>query len=237
MIMFVHQLVQPESAPKFMKIYSKIGCTVMVGMEFFPSEMLPPFIVLTAKHEGTLAKEWNQYAGPARMCFQPKHWMDGPTARKVLDWLASLYPGKKIGIIWDYAGAYIDAGVLEYAKTLGIVVEFINKGMTLHSAALRFVQVWANQPLKRYVKEEYYKYRISLNLADQREVKVPHETFVKWVEEGIQSLSKLQHNTRAVAKTFSKCGLDPHDDKQVLFDNHLITIQFESCVLFNVVVD
>ena len=25
---------------------SKIGCTVMVGMEFFSSEMLPPFIVL-----------------------------------------------------------------------------------------------------------------------------------------------------------------------------------------------
>ena len=86
--------------------------------------------------------------------------------------------------------------------------------------------LWTNQPLKRYVKEEYYKYRISLNLAEQRclQVKVPRETFVKWVEEGIQYLSKLQHNTRAVAKTFSKCDLDPHDDEKVLFDNHLKSI-------------
>ena len=84
--------------------------------------------------------------------------------------------------------------------------------------------LWANKPLKRCVKEEYYKYRISLNLADQRKVKVPRETFVKWVEEGIQYLSKLQHNTRAVAKTFSKCDLDPHDDEKVLFDNHLKSI-------------
>ena len=71
--------------------------------------------------------------------------MDAYTARKCHDRLVSLYPGERIRVVWDYAGAHIDTGVQEYAKALGIVLEFINKGMpSLHQPC----DLWANQPLK-----------------------------------------------------------------------------------------
>jgi hypothetical protein len=196
----------------------KLGCTVMVGMEFFSSKMLPPFLVLTAKHEGNLAREWESYEGPARVCFQPKHWMDAYTAKKCLDWILTLYPGKKIGVIWDYAGAHIDAGVQKHANSVGIILEFINKGMT---SLQQPCDLWANQPLKAFIKKKYYEFRMSLDLSSQRKVKVPRETVVKWVEQATQHLCNSQKHSRDVAKTFAKCGLDPHDEEKLLFAKHL----------------
>ena len=54
---------------------TKVGCTLMVGMECFSSTLLDPFVVMVAKHEGTLMKNWSSYAGPAKVVFQPNHWM------------------------------------------------------------------------------------------------------------------------------------------------------------------
>ena len=56
--------------------------------------------------------------------------MDRHIAKKYLQWLKDLYPKKKIGLIWDHAGPHICEEVLEFAKELGITIEFINKGMT-----------------------------------------------------------------------------------------------------------
>ena len=98
-------------------------------MEFFTSTLLCPFIVLEAKTEGRLARQWGKYAGPAKDVFQPSHWMDRHIAKTYLQWLKDLYPEKKIGLIWDHAGPHICEEVLEFAKELGITIEFINKGM------------------------------------------------------------------------------------------------------------
>jgi hypothetical protein len=145
--------------------------------------------------------------------------MDALTARKCLDWLFALYPEKKIGVVWDYAGAHIDAGVRAHAESLGIVLEYINKGMT---SVQQPCDLWANQPFKSFIKnKKYYEFRLSLNLSCQRKVQVPRELFVNWVEEGIVHLVNSQRLTREVAKTFSKCGLDPYDEEKVSFKQHL----------------
>ena len=62
---------------------------------------------------------------------------------------------------------------------------------------------------------------MTLNLSEQRKVKVPRETFVKWLEEAMQHLCESQIHTREVARTFSKCGLDPYDDEKVLLEKHM----------------
>ena len=72
---------------------------------------------------------------------------------------------------------------------------------------------------------------MSLDLAHQRKVKVPRETFVHWVEEGIRYLRAQQTNSREIAKTFSKCGLDPYDDDKILFANHLESMS--KCALYD----
>ena len=86
---------------------AKLGLTGILGMELFSSTVLPPFTVLDGATDGRLSKQWEKYAGPAKVCFQKNHWMDKVLAKKYLSWLKELYPGKKIGLIWDKAAAQI----------------------------------------------------------------------------------------------------------------------------------
>jgi len=95
--------------------------------------------------------------------------------------------------------------------------------------------LWANQALKSFVKNKYYYFRMSLNLSEQRKVKVPRETFVQWIEEAVMHLSNSQRQSRQIEKTFAKCGLDPHDSEKVLFKHHLQ--KMSKCELYNSLLD
>ncbi|KAI9990524.1 hypothetical protein PInf_018077 [Phytophthora infestans] len=112
---------------------AKKGCIVMVSAEMYSSKVLPPFIVMTATHNGTLARRfatWRDEGGDASVHFQPSHWMDTPTAKKYADVLVSLYPGRKIGLIWDAASAHICQEMIDYLNEKGIMYEFIPAGLT-----------------------------------------------------------------------------------------------------------
>ena len=86
----------------------KTGVTVMASMEFFHQPYWTHLlIVLEAKTEGRLAKQWEKYAGPAKAVVQPSHWINKHVARKYLQRLKALYPRKKIGLIWDHSGPHI----------------------------------------------------------------------------------------------------------------------------------
>ena len=209
----------------------KAGCTVMVTMEFFTSTLVDPFIVLTAKQDGRLATQWDKYAGPARVVFQKNHWMDTPTAIKYLDWIQTLYPNKKVGLIWDHAGAHICSAVLEHANKLGFVVEFINKGMT---SVQQPCDLYANQQIKKIIKDKYHEYRMSLTFEEQTKVKVPRELFVSWVEIALREVNNKQCLTQQVRKTFQKCGLDPYDDEKLEMARWLESLSKET--LYNALI-
>ena len=112
-----------------------------------------------AKPDETLAKQWAKYAGPAKVAFQSNHWMDTPKAIQYNDWLKSLYPTQKTGLIWDYAGPHVCAEVLSRANSLGIIIEFINinKGMT---SVQQPCDLFANQQIKQLIKFKYYENRM-----------------------------------------------------------------------------
>jgi len=120
---------------------------------------------------------------------ESNHWMDSTIAVKYLDWLKCLYPNKKIGLIWDHAGPHICQGVIQHAETLGIVVAFINKGMT---SVQQPCDLFANQQIKSIIKEQYYTFRMTLDFASQSKVKVPMEMFVTWVEKAVDAVDKKQ---------------------------------------------
>ena len=68
---------------------------------------------------------------------QPKQLMDKALAVVYLDWLATCYPGEKIGLIWDFAAAHKSADVLEHVRSLNIAVCFIPAGPTsIHKCAI-----------------------------------------------------------------------------------------------------
>ena len=140
--------------------------------------------------------------------------MDGYTAKRCLDWVVTLYPGTKVGIIWDYAGAHIDASVQEHAKTLGIVLEYVNKGMT---SLQQPCDLWANQPLKAFIKKKYSEFRMPLDLSEQRKVKAPRVTFVHWVEEAVQHLCESQQQSREVANFLKVWSCPPWCWKAVVW--------------------
>ena len=58
-------------------------------------------------------------------------------------------------------------------------------------------------------------------LDEQTKIKVPRELFVNWVESSIDEVHRAQLRTLGVRKTFEKCGLDPYDVVNVLFEKHL----------------
>ena len=107
---------------------SKKGCTVMVACEMHSSQLLPPFIVMTGTHNGTLARRfasWRDNGGDASVHFQPSHWMDIPTAKKFIDFLLRLYPNRKIGLIWDAASSHICEAIVSYGVEKKIVSALI----------------------------------------------------------------------------------------------------------------
>eukprot|EP00644_Phytophthora_capsici_P018950 jgi/Phyca11/132595/e_gw1.184.5.1 len=83
---------------------AKKGCTVMVSAEI-------------------RFATWSDEGGDASVYFQPSHWMDTPTAKQYADVLVSLYPGQKIGLIWDAASAHICQEMIHYLNEKGIMYE------------------------------------------------------------------------------------------------------------------
>ena len=56
----------------------------MASMEFFHQPCWTHLlIVLEAKSEGRLAKQWEKYAGPAKAVLQPSHWINKHVARNI----------------------------------------------------------------------------------------------------------------------------------------------------------
>ena len=203
----------------------KKGLTAMLGVELFSSTVLPAFTVLDGATEGRLSKHWASYTGTTKVCFQKNHWMDKILAKKYLSWLKSLFPGKKIGLIWDKAAAHVSQEVLEHAKELGIVVELLYAGMT---SIMQPCDIWLNRAFKKYLQDKYYEYKNSLHLQTGQKVNVPREQIISWVEEAIQHHNAKQKQTRKVAQIFAKCGLDPFDMEKGAFKAHLETLKEDS---------
>ena len=112
-----------------------------------------------------------------------------------------------------------------HAAQLGIVLEYINKGMT---SVQQPCDLFANQQIKKNVKDSYYEYRMTLKFDEQTKVKVPWDLFVNWVEKALSKVNQKQRLKQEIRKMFSKCGLDPYDDDKLLFAHHLESLGMEA---------
>ena len=77
----------------------------MASMEFLHQPCWTHLlIVLEAKTEGRLAKQWAKYAGPAKAVFQPSHWINKHVARNIFSgWKPCILAKKKrpyLGSLW-----------------------------------------------------------------------------------------------------------------------------------------
>ncbi|EEY60100.1 uncharacterized protein PITG_12410 [Phytophthora infestans T30-4] len=179
---------------------AKKGCSVMVSAEIYSSKVLPPFIVMTATHNGTLARRfatWRDEGGDASVHFQPSHWMDTPTAKKYADvWLIfSLYPGQNISLIWDAASAHICQEMIDYLNEKGIMYEVIRAGLT---SIMQICDLYVNRPLKAAIKKIFMRWKVSQTIPPGGKYKVDRVQVIQWVEEAVSMVNEKQNSDRKI---------------------------------------
>ena len=197
-------VIAPEGAKRVgstIQTDEKKGLTAMLGMEFFSSTLLPPFLILDGATDSRLSKQWSNYEGPAKVCFQKSHWMDKVLAKKFLSWVKSLFPGRKIGIIWDKAAAHISEEVQQHTKELGIVIELLYVGMTF---IMQPCDIWLNKAVKTYVRRHYSAYKNSMNIPTGQKLNVPREQIVRWIKEAVAHHNNSQNKIKRSRIFFSK---------------------------------
>ena len=60
-----------------------------------------------------------------------------------------------------------------------------------------------------------------MNFEEHTKVKMPRELFVSSVEAAIDEVHKAQRLNMDIRRVFQKCGLDPYNNENMLFENHL----------------
>jgi hypothetical protein len=76
----------------------KWGATVMIACEYKTSSILPPMIIFTGVY-GAMSQWAN--CDRAKVIFNESHWMTSNAAVIFISYLASMLPGRRIGLIWD----------------------------------------------------------------------------------------------------------------------------------------
>jgi hypothetical protein len=79
--------------------------------------------------------------------------------------------------------------VVQLCNSLGIVMEYINAGLT---SIIQPCDVYCNRQLKRLIWSSYYSFKNSLNLSTASKVPVARENLVKWVENAFENIVNEQ---------------------------------------------
>ncbi|GMF53758.1 unnamed protein product [Phytophthora fragariaefolia] len=188
---------------------AKKGCTVMVSAELYSSMILRPVVVMTATHNGTLARRfstWRQDSSDASANFQPSHWMDTSTANCFVDFLASLFPNQKIGLFWDAASSDTYQEVIDYLGVKGFIHEFAPVGVT---TIMQICDLYTNRPLKQPSKSNFYNGRSRKRIrrgGGGGEYKVDRVQMIHWIEEAVSMVNEQRALARKVEYMFGRLG-------------------------------
>ena len=229
----------------------KSGFTLMVGAELNSSSLVAPFVVF----DGTKKKSaknltqtsWWKYRNwksdapgrTATVTFHPKHWFDEDITIEYLEHLLELYPGKKIGVIWDACRAHSTPLVLSFIEENKdrLVCVGIDGGLT---SVIQVCDLVANKDLKHFIKTKYYKWRtefiknkrqelIQAGTPNERiKIKIPRDEVIKIVEEAVKEFNRRELQRETIRKCFRKVSQDPWGDYDDEFEAHLNSLSEES---------
>lgn len=184
---------------------AKKGCTVMVACEMFQSQIIAPMIIMTGQPDGTLSRRFSSWDGPSKVTFHPKHWMDKDGCCTYLEYLASCYPGEKVGLIWDAASSHFSDQVKEKAADLNITLGGIPPGCT---SLIQVCDLIANKPIKQAFKTRYVSWKIASDPGPGGKYKVDRKDVISWLEQSIEDVNARMSTRSEVAKAFVTYGQD-----------------------------
>ena len=218
------QLLAPKGAKRVgtaIKCNEKEGCTLMVSMEMMSSHVLPPFVIFKGEFGKTLMKKWQKYSN-STVLFTSNHWMTVETNILYFKYLKGLFPGRKIGLVYDHAPSHVSAEVKAWIQSHNenalenekIVVEFVDQCLT---SIYQPPDVVMNRPLKRFIRSQYHDYVNQLlkkpatgsPLRAGDPVAIPRETLIGFIESAYNKINVDNRKRRWIAESFNRCGLNP----------------------------
>lgn len=210
------------------KFDEKNGCTVMVSMEMHTSSLLKPFIIFKGVFGGRLMKQWATH-NDSTVVFNSNHWQTEETMKIYLHSIRQLFPGKVVGIVYDYAPSHTEdlshfvaeENKKDKNKTV-IVLEYIDKCLT---SIYQPCDVTINRVLKQKVKSFYSKFIASKDTKPGDKLVVDRANLVSFIETAHREINQDNVGDRYIAKSFRTCGLNPFDKSLNRFKKHLENLQ------------
>ncbi len=182
------------------------GCTVMVSAEMMTSQLLAPFVIMTAQVEGNLSRQYADWEGSSAVNFNPTHWMTSQMAKRYLKWLTDCFPDEKIGLIWDSASTHVCEDVVNCAEELGLIMGFIPAGLT---SVLQVCDMVVNKPLKQRFKQQYCAYKTNTDPGPGGKYKLHRDTILTWLERSFENFNRANEDNKTIQKAFKRYGQDP----------------------------
>jgi len=141
--------------------------------------------------------------------FNESHWMTSQTSTIYLNFLASLFPGKKIGLVWDKHSSHYGNEVMQFIKESNsknktkIVPVLVNEGLT---HIIQVPDVAINKTFKQTLKDQYYKHQLELEITIGRKLRVAREKMVEFIVNAIDEINDISTKTLMIQDAFKYCG-------------------------------
>ena len=208
----------------------KLGATVMIACEYKTSSILPPMIIFTRVYGAKLMSQWANF-DQAKVIFNESHWMTSNAAIIYISYLMSMFPGKRIGLIWDKHTSHYSDEVMEFIEKCNqdtartqIVLELVEEGLT---PIIQVPDVAINKLFKSAVKKRYHQHRAKLPIMIGKKVSISREQLVDFVLEAIEEINEHNNEHQFISDSFKKCGLNPwsKDNSMKAFMDHLDSLE------------
>jgi len=157
--------------------------------------------------------------------------MTSQTAIIYLQYLTQLFPGKKIGLIWDKHSSHYCDEVVEFIKNNNkdpnnatIISEVVDEGLT---PIIQVPDVAVNKVFKQKLKEKYYQHRLGLTVEKGVKLRVSRSKVVDFILESIADINRKSMKDLSIQDAFKFCGLNPWSTGNSLhaFKKHLDELQ------------
>lgn len=210
------------------KTDDKSGCTVLPTMDMLYGQLLPPLVIFSGVFCSRLMNKWQRYNN-SFVIFTPSHWMTSETFILYLKWIMMHYPGKKIGLIVDYAPSHFNLENSDWLKKLNdenkdgttLILEWVDKGLT---SVYQPGDISVNKPLKTYVREAYHDHvtkELGSSVRAGVTLKVSRAKLLEFTETACKRINANQKVSMSIYKSFKMCGLNPWDEELKEFKLHL----------------
>lgn len=144
-----------------------------------------------------------------------------------LQYLITLFPRKKIGLIWDKHSSHYCEEVTKFIENNNkdpekakIIPAIVDEGLT---PIIQVPDVAVNKVFKQKLKKHYYNHQLQMDIQVGKKIKVSREKLVELILQTIDEINQESSRTFLIQDAFKYCDLNPWSMENSLkaFSEHL----------------